>query len=109
LLQFVEDLGKVITIGIDVADKTDVKAVIFDEIQNPLVVRNAITGFDDDNSGHTCGFGDTIELSWKVGFVEDFVILGWPGYSFFAVGVIKVDVSVNDVFDFGESCRGFGV
>jgi hypothetical protein len=44
-----------------------------------------------------------------VGFVEDFVILGWPGYSFFAVGVIKVDVSVNDVFDFGESCRGFGV
>ena len=91
--------SEVRSVGIDVSDEANEIVVAFDKIKDPAVVIRSVTGFDDDHTGESGGFGDLVEFRREVRFVENLIVLGRPGNAFFARGVVEVDVRIDHVLN----------
>tara|TARA_B100001964_G_scaffold228410_1_gene279512 strand:- start:279 stop:650 length:372 start_codon:yes stop_codon:yes gene_type:complete len=93
--EVIDMFRETLVVDIKVADKAEDEGFVVREIQDPLIVLNPFTAFNDDRSVHTDWPGAFNASVRERGGVNRIVRIG-PGGAFRAVGVIKVDVGVDD-------------
>ena len=85
-----------VVVGIEVADEADDERVVLREVEDPLIVFDPFAALDDDDAIDASGHCDILTTIGAGRFVEDGVVLGWPGGALGARGVVKMDVGVYD-------------
>ena len=84
----------VVPLGIEVTHEPDDGGFIFCESEDPVVILDPDTGFDNHSVSDATGIGDFLEVPRENGPVKEFVFLVGPGNAFGTCRVVEVRVGV---------------